>query len=337
MHVNAARAVPPRLVLDSAGRNARRLSESDNSASGAGRAWPPIFGCYRRRRERRQPSGPAFRPALRRLRRDRAAAAVGDADYLLRRAADELIERLRLVKRRLRRRARSRLRRRLPDGAAARARARASTAADPGAPFAARGGGVQCDEDRLPFADGALRPRRLGRRRSTRVNDLPGALLLIRRALRPDGLFLAAFAGAGSLPRLRSAMRAAEEAEGGAASPRIHPQIDVRAAGDLLARAGFALPVADVEGVDGPLLLAPRGWSPTCGRWARPTSCARRGGPVRPRSASPPRSPTSQTQADPDGKTAGAVRDPLSERLGALPTSRSRRGAAARPPRSPKR
>ena len=67
--------------------------------------------------------------------------------------------------------------------------------------------------------------------------------------LRPDGLFLAAFAGAGSLPRLRSALRAGEEALGGSAAPRIHPQIDVRAAGDLLGRAGFALPVVDVETV----------------------------------------------------------------------------------------
>ena len=82
------------------------------------------------------------------------------------------------------------------------------------------------------------------------VNDLPGALTLVRRALKPDGLFLAAFAGAGSLPRLRQAMRAAEAAEGRDPSPRIHPQIDVRATGDLLTRAGFALPVADREVVE---------------------------------------------------------------------------------------
>ena len=56
-------------------------------------------------------------------------------------------------------------------------------------------------------------------------------------------------------------MRAAEEAEGGDASPRIHPQIDVRAAGDLLARAGFALPVVDRETVDGALRVAGRSWS----------------------------------------------------------------------------
>jgi NADH dehydrogenase [ubiquinone] 1 alpha subcomplex assembly factor 5 len=77
------------------------------------------------------------------------------------------------------------------------------------------------------------------------VADLPGALTLIRRALRPDGVFLAAFPGAGSLPALRAAVAAADSLSG-AAVARFHPQIDVRAAGDLLVRAGFTLPVADV-------------------------------------------------------------------------------------------
>ncbi len=121
-------------------------------------------------------------------------------------------------------------------------------AADPGGRFAAAADGVQCDEDRLPFADAAFDlVVSVGMLDS--VNDLPGALSLIRRSLRPDGLFLAALAGAGSLPRLRGAMRAAEEAEQLPASPRLHPQIDVRAAGDLLMRAGFALPVVDGDSV----------------------------------------------------------------------------------------
>lgn len=193
------------------------------------------------------PQDMPFDRELRRLRRDRAAAGTGDADYLLRRAADELIERLDLV------------RRPFADAldlgcgvgyltARLRARGLTVTAADPGAVFAARAGGVQRDEDRLAFGEGQF-DLIMSVGTLDGVNDLPGALLLIRRALRPDGLFLAAFSGAGSLPALRSAMRAAEEAEGGQASPRIHPQIDVRAAGDLLGRAGFALPVADVEGV----------------------------------------------------------------------------------------
>ncbi len=188
-----------------------------------------------------------FDRALRRQRRDRAAASGGAADYLFRRVADELAERLDLVKR--------------PFADALdlgcgdayltgrlRARGLDVVAADPGAAFAAAVDGVQCDEDRLPFADGAF-DLIVSAGMLDSVNDLPGALALIRRALRPDGLFLAAFAGAGSLPRLRSAMRAADEAEGGEAAPHIHPQIDVRAAGDLLSRAGFALPVADGESI----------------------------------------------------------------------------------------
>lgn len=118
------------------------------------------------------------------------------------------------------------------------------TRVDPGAAFAHGADGVQADEDRLPFP-----PARFDLIVSVgvldTVNDLPGALTLIRRALRPDGLFLGAFAGAGSLPRLRAALRIADP---GAA--RMHPQIDVRAAGDLLQRTGFALPVADTEGLD---------------------------------------------------------------------------------------
>jgi SAM-dependent methyltransferase len=117
------------------------------------------------------------------------------------------------------------------------------TSCDPGRLFA-RQAGAQCDEDRLPFADSSFDlVTSVGTLDS--VNDLPGALALIRRVLRPDGLFLGACAGAGSLPRLRSAMFAADSAEGAAASPRIHPQIDIRAAGDLLQRAGFSLPVVD--------------------------------------------------------------------------------------------
>lgn len=184
-----------------------------------------------------------FDRRLRRRRRDRAAARFDSADYLHRAVGEDLLERLDLVTRRF-------------DEAlllgcadphlteALRARAVRVTAADPGALFAARAGGVQCDEDRLPFGDARF-DLVISVGLLDSVNDLPGALTLIRRALRPDGLLLAAFAGAGSLPRLRAAMLAADEAEAQPASPRIHPQIDLRAAGDLLTRAGFALPVAD--------------------------------------------------------------------------------------------
>lgn len=79
------------------------------------------------------------------------------------------------------------------------------------------------------------------------VADLPGALLLMRRALKPDGLLLANFAGAPSLVALRAALLAAD---GYRAVARLHPQVDVRSAGDLLVRAGFALPVADLDTLD---------------------------------------------------------------------------------------
>lgn len=188
-----------------------------------------------------------FDRALRRLRRDRAAAAGDGADYLYARAADELIARLDLVTRRFARALDLGTHR---GALAARLRERGMEVVqlDAGARFAAAAGGVRGDEDRTPMGDGAFDLAvSLGALDS--VNDLPGALILARRALRPDGLFLGAFAGAGSLPRLRAAMAAADEAEGGA-SPRIHPQIDVRAAGDLLQRAGFALPVVDAETVE---------------------------------------------------------------------------------------
>ena len=188
-----------------------------------------------------------FDRALRRQRRDRAAMRFAGADYLHRLVADDLLDRLGAVTRTFGRA--------LVLGASGgyietklRAQGIEVVSADPGFAFARAAGGVQADEDRLPFGDGAFDLAvSLGVLDS--VNDLPGALLLIGRALKPDGLFLGAFAGAGSLPRLRSAMLAADAAEG-AAAPHIHPQIDVRAAGDLLTRAGFALPVVDCHGID---------------------------------------------------------------------------------------
>ncbi|MCA1362925.1 methyltransferase domain-containing protein [Bradyrhizobium sp. IC3069] len=81
------------------------------------------------------------------------------------------------------------------------------------------------------------------------VNDLPGVLAQIRRALKPDGLLLAAMIGGDSLTELRQAFAAAEaECEGGV-SPRVAPFADLRDIGALLQRAGFALPVTDVDRV----------------------------------------------------------------------------------------
>ncbi|MFL6838998.1 MAG: methyltransferase domain-containing protein, partial [Bradyrhizobium sp.] len=79
------------------------------------------------------------------------------------------------------------------------------------------------------------------------VNDLPGVLAQIRRALKPDGLLLAAMIGGDTLTELRQSFAAAEaECEGGV-SPRVAPFADLRDVGALLQRAGFALPVTDVE------------------------------------------------------------------------------------------
>jgi SAM-dependent methyltransferase len=80
-------------------------------------------------------------------------------------------------------------------------------------------------------------------------NDIPGMLIQIRRALKPDGLFLGAMAGAGTLGELRESLLSAEAELTDGASPRVLPFADVRETGALLQRAGFALPVADVETV----------------------------------------------------------------------------------------
>ena len=81
------------------------------------------------------------------------------------------------------------------------------------------------------------------------VNDLPGCLLQIRRCLKPDGLFLAAMLGGDTLAELRQALMEAELAESGGAGPRVSPFADLRDAGSLLQRTGFALPVVDGERV----------------------------------------------------------------------------------------
>jgi len=79
------------------------------------------------------------------------------------------------------------------------------------------------------------------------VDDLPGALMQIRRALRPDGLFLACLLGGASLTELRQSLAAAESEMEGGISPRVAPFADISDLGGLLQRAGFALPVSDVD------------------------------------------------------------------------------------------
>jgi NADH dehydrogenase [ubiquinone] 1 alpha subcomplex assembly factor 5 len=102
------------------------------------------------------------------------------------------------------------------------------------------------DEEALPFAAGSF-DLVVSLLNLHWVNDLPGALLQIRKVLKPDGLFLAAMFGGETLKELRAALAEAEMASEGGLSPRISPFAEVRDAGNLLQRAGFTLPVADVE------------------------------------------------------------------------------------------
>jgi len=105
---------------------------------------------------------------------------------------------------------------------------------------------VVADEEALPFAAASLDLAVSGLALHL-VNDLPGTLVQIRRALKPDGLMLAALLGGETLKELRQSWLAAEAEVTGGASPRVAPFADVRDLGALLQRAGFALPVVDSE------------------------------------------------------------------------------------------
>ncbi len=106
--------------------------------------------------------------------------------------------------------------------------------------------GIVGDPEFLPFKPGsfdlAVSPLSL-----IFVNDLPGALLQLRQALKPDGLYIGIFAGGQTLIELRDCFALAEDEMEGGVSPRVAPFLDVRDGGGLLQRAGFALPVADSE------------------------------------------------------------------------------------------
>jgi SAM-dependent methyltransferase len=186
----------------------------------------------------------------RRLDRAWARARPGDgADFLLARAAEELADRLSLVKRRF------------------------AVAADFGSPgphgaaALAAGGQVDCvvrlaptiaslgdgdfmravgDLERLPAAEGRL-DLAVSLLALQTVNDLPGALIQMRRALAPDGLLMAAMLGGDTLTELRQSLTIAESDVLGGASPRVAPFVDVRALGSLAQRSGLALPVVDLD------------------------------------------------------------------------------------------
>ena len=102
------------------------------------------------------------------------------------------------------------------------------------------------DEERLPFS-GEHFDLAVSLLSLHSVNDLPGSLIQIRRALKPDGLFVGALLGGSTLTELRQALTQAESEMEGGVSPRVAPFADLRDIGGLLQRAGFALPVADSD------------------------------------------------------------------------------------------
>ncbi|WP_420346473.1 methyltransferase domain-containing protein [Pelagibius sp.] len=193
-----------------------------------------------------------------RLHRDRAAATLAEHDFLLREVGERLLDRL------------GDIRRDFPlaldlgchhgvvadllaSGAAGKTTVGTMIQADLSLPLARLAAkklspALVADEETLPFAPGSL-DLVVSLLSLHWVNDLPGALLQIGQALKPDGLFLAAMIGGNSLAALRSALMDAEmEIEGGA-SPRVSPFADLRDMGGLLQRAGFALPVTDVDSI----------------------------------------------------------------------------------------
>ena len=184
--------------------------------------------------------------------RRRRAAALGSADFLLDRVAQDLAERLGAVMRRFELAAdigtpgealRAALSR-LGSVSSILAVDAVHDARTPGVGDIANL--IAADEEALPFRDASL-DLVVSALALQFVNDLPGTLVQIRRALKPDGLFLAALVGGETLTELRQAFAAAESDIEGGASPRVAPFADVRALGDLLQRAGFALPVADSD------------------------------------------------------------------------------------------
>lgn len=188
------------------------------------------------------------------LARQRRRAAAGDfraRDFLFREAADRLADRLDDVARRfpvaldLGSRTGQ-----LREALAGRGGIGTLVQADLCPAMLSGGAGLRiaCDDEALPFADASL-DLAMSVLSFSWINDVPGTLAQLRRALRPDGLLLAMVYGGRTLRELRDVLtRATLEIEGGAAA-YVSPYVDVRDAGGLLQRAGFALPVVDSETV----------------------------------------------------------------------------------------
>lgn len=195
-----------------------------------------------------------FDRALHAKRLERAAPVFADADFLKRRAAEDAVARLETIMRDFPRA--------VDLGARTGAFAEALAASDAAARvnllveadlspamLAGRGGlRVVADEERLPFAAGSL-DLVVSTLALHWVNDVVGALIQIRLALKPDGLFIGSLLGGSTLIELRQSLMAAEAELLGGAGSRVSPFADAFDAAGLLQRAGFALPVADVDKV----------------------------------------------------------------------------------------
>lgn len=200
------------------------------------------------------------RPLLR-LRRERAAKTGRLHDFLLARIGEELGDRLATINRHFARCAclgasdtsiADRLARSGKVGTVINGDISEIVAKSCGRPALA------CDDEAIPFAANSL-DALVSVQSLHWVNDVPGALIQMRRALRPDGVFLSVMLGEETLCELRQSLLEAESERAGGASPRISPLVTVREMGLLLQRAGFALPVADADRLtaryDGPLEL----------------------------------------------------------------------------------
>jgi SAM-dependent methyltransferase len=174
-----------------------------------------------------------------RLRLERALRS-GFAGFLVERATDDLIERLGAVLRKF-----DHLLDLGTPISVASDRLKASGLAA-NIVWAGQAGDIRLDEEVLPFASESF-DLAVSLLALQGVNDLPGTLVQLRRALKPDGLFIGCLLGRQSLQELRQAFLEAETEIEGGASPRVAPFADVRDMGSLLQRAGFALPVTDSE------------------------------------------------------------------------------------------
>jgi SAM-dependent methyltransferase len=185
-----------------------------------------------------------------RQHRDRAASQLSEHDFLFREVAQRLAERLDDVNRNFR--VALELGAHgdaLTENLAGRNGIERLVRCDQSAPMVTRGGPASCvvaDEEWLPYPPESF-DLIVSSLSLHWVNDLPGALVQIRRSLKPDGLFIGALFGRATLGELREALLEAELAECGGAEPRVSPFVDVRDAGALLQRAGFALPVVDTD------------------------------------------------------------------------------------------